>query len=102
MRSKEQVKDLIRQKGIQIRGFGVAKIGIFGSYSRDAQKENSDIDILIDFDPGSETFDNYMNLCDLLEEIFEDIELDIVTSNGLSPIIGPKILKEVDYVEIDD
>ena len=43
-----------------------------------------------------------MNLCDLLEEIFGDSEIDIVTYNGLSPIIGPKILKEVEYVEIDD
>ena len=102
MKSKEHIKNIIRQKGIQIRGYGVSKIGVFGSYSRGEQKEESDIDILIDFKPGSETFDNYMNLCDLLEEMFEDSEIDIVTSNGLSPIIGPKILKEVEYVEIDD
>ena len=102
MKSKEQIKKIIRQKGIQIRGYGVSKIGVFGSYSRGEQKEESDIDILIDFNPGSETFDNYMNLCDLLEEIFGDSEIDIVTYNGLSPIIGPKILKEVEYVEIDD
>lgn len=102
MKSKGQVKDLIRQNGIQIRRLGIAKIGIFGSYARDEQKENSDIDILVDFNPGSETFDNYMNLSDLWEEIFNDSEIDIVTSNGLSPIIGPKILKEVEYVEIDD
>ena len=102
MKSKEQIKKIIRQKGIQIRGYGVSKIGVFGSYSRGEQKEESDIDILIDFNPGAETFDNYMNLCDLLEEIFGDSEIDIVTYNGLSPIIGPKILKEVEYVEIDD
>ena len=102
MKSKEQIKKIIRQKGIQIRGYGVSKIGVFGSYSRGEQKEESDIDILIDFNPGSDTFDNYMNLCDLLEEIFGDSEIDIVTYNGLSPIIGPKILKEVEYVEIDD
>ncbi|MCO6476645.1 MAG: nucleotidyltransferase family protein [Phaeodactylibacter sp.] len=102
MKSKEQIKNIIRQKGIQIRGYGVSKIGVFGSYSRGEQKEESDIDILIDFNPGSETFDNYMNLCDLLEEIFEDSEIDIVTYNGLSPIIGPKILNEVEYVEIGD
>lgn len=102
MKSKEQIKNIIRQKGLQIKGYGVSKIGVFGSYSRGEEKEESDIDILIDFNPGSETFDNYMNLCDLLEEIFEDSEIDIVTYNGLSPIIGPKILNEVEYVEIDD
>lgn len=102
MKNKEQIKDLIRQKGIQIKKFGVSKIGVFGSYSRAEQKENSDIDILIDFNPGAETFDNFMSLCDLLEDIFGDSEVDIITANGLSPIIGPKILEEVEYVEIDD
>jgi len=102
MRTKEKVKELIRQKGIQIKAAGVSKIGIFGSYSREEQQAGSDIDILIDFQHDSETFDNFMKLYDLLEELFEGEEVDVVTTNGLSPIIGPKILKEVEYVEIDD
>ena len=58
----------------------------------------SDIDILIDFIPEMENFDNYMAACDILEQLFKNERVEIVTKNGLSPYIGPKILKEVHYV----
>jgi hypothetical protein len=53
---------------------------------------------LIDFDPEKENFDNYMALCDYLDSLFQNEKLEIVTKNGLSPHIGPAILKEVQYV----
>ena len=36
----------------------------------------------------------------LIEDLFKDIKVDIVTKNGLSEFIGPYILKETQYVEI--
>ena len=45
-----------------------------------------------------ENFDNYMAVCDLFEQLFKNEKVDIVTRNGLSPYIGPKILNEVVYV----
>ena len=39
-----------------------------------------------------------MEVCYLLEAIFEGEKVEVVTKNGLSPYIGPKILKEVEYV----
>ena len=77
---------------------GIHEVGLFGSYVRNEQTEKSDIDILVDFEPDKETFDNYMAVCELLERLFKDIKVEIVTRNGLSPYIGPKILKEVQYV----
>lgn len=77
---------------------GIDHIGLFGSYAREEQKEDSDIDIFISFKEGHETFNNFMDLSYLLEEIFEGVKVEIVTKNGLSPYIGPKILKEVEYV----
>lgn len=44
----------IRQK------FGVKKIGIFGSFARGEEKEDSDLDVLVTFEEGQKTFDNYM------------------------------------------
>ena len=58
----------------------------------------SDVDILVDFEPEQETFDNLMAIYDLLEKSFNNIKIDVVTKNGLSPHIGPKILSEVLYV----
>jgi predicted nucleotidyltransferase len=76
----------------------VQSIGLFGSYLRNEQSDKSDIDLLIDFEPEKENFDNYMALYDMVENIFKDQKIEIVTKNGLSQYIGPKILKEVMYV----
>lgn len=99
---KKNIKNLIKKNRVKIKCLGVVKIGLFGSYTRGEQTEGSDIDILIQFNPEEENFDNFMSLYDLLEEIFQQNEIDVVTANGLSPYIGPKILKEVEYVEIND
>ena len=40
--------------------FGVATIGIFGSFIRGEERPESDVDVLVTFREGSETFDNYM------------------------------------------
>ena len=88
----------MRRHKPQLATFGVNKIGLFGSYVRNEQLPQSDIDILVDLDPAKETFDNFMNLYDYLEELFDGKKIEIVSVNGLSPYIGKHILKEVDYV----
>lgn len=98
MITKEQILTTIRSNKPAFRKFGVQDIGLFGSYSRNEQTEASDIDILIDFEPEKGNFDNYMAACDLFELMFKNERVEIVTKNGLSPYIGPKILKEVVYV----
>jgi predicted nucleotidyltransferase len=65
---------------------------------RNEQTPSSDIDILIDFHPEKETFQNYMAVCDMLEDLFKRHKIDIVTVKGLSPYIGQQILSEVEYV----
>ena len=78
--------------------YGVTKLGLFGSTVRGENKPGSDIDLLIDFQPEKETFQNFMSVCDLLESIFKRQKLDIVTFKVLSPCVGQHILKEVEYV----
>ena len=78
--------------------YGIESIGLFGSYLRNEQTEKSDIDLLIDFDPEKENFDNYMAAYDIFESIFKNEKIEVVTKNGLSAYIGPRILKEVLYV----
>lgn len=82
----------------ELSKFGIQDIGLFGSYVRDEQSERSDIDILVDFEPDKENFDNYMAAYDYFENLFKNEKIEIVTKNGLSPYIGPKILNEVIYV----
>jgi predicted nucleotidyltransferase len=98
MLTKEIIKQRIRQNKSQIKNLGINLIGLFGSYVRGEQHEKSDIDILIDFEKDKESFHNFLEVCYLLEFIFDGEKVEVVTKNGLSPYIGPKILKEVEYV----
>ena len=98
MLTKDAVKKRIIQNKKQLADFGLDSIGLFGSYVRGEQREKSDIDILVSFKEGKETFNNFMDLCYLIDEIFKNEKVEVVTKNGLSPYIGSKILKEVEYV----
>ena len=97
MTSKEYILSEMKQQKRDLQNLGVVRIGLFGSYVREEQSEKSDIDILIEFEPEQENFDNYMSVYDILENLFRDEKIEIVTKNGLSPYIGPQILKEVIY-----
>ncbi len=98
MLTKKIIKQRIYQNKSQIKKLGIRAIGLFGSYVREEQHEKSDIDLLIAFEEDKESFNNFMEACYLLEAIFEGEKVEVVTKNGLSPYIGPKILKEVEYV----
>jgi predicted nucleotidyltransferase len=98
MTTREQILNIIRIHKSEFAEYGISDIGLFGSYAREEQSEKSDIDLLIDFDADKENFDNFMAVYDLIEKIFKNERIEIVTKTGLSPYIGPKILKEVIYV----
>lgn len=97
MTSKEDILSEMKQQKRALQHLGIVRIGLFGSYAREEQSEKSDIDILIEFEPEKENFDNYMAVYDMLENLFGNSKIEIVTKNGLSPHIGPQILKEVIY-----
>lgn len=98
MTNKQDILAILKKHKSELSKFGVSNIGLFGSYSRNEQSKKSDIDLLIDFEPEKENFDNYMAVYDIFENLFKNEKIEIVTKNGLSPYIGPKILKEVLYV----
>jgi predicted nucleotidyltransferase len=90
--------ELQRHKAI-LEQYGVSRIGLFGSFVRDEGTDKSDIDFLVDFENGKKTLSNLVNLGDFLENLFNK-KVDIVTPQGLSPFIGPYILKEVEYAKV--
>jgi len=97
MTTKDSIINLLKIHKNEFSGIGVSSVGLFGSYSRDEQSTNSDIDLLIDFEPGKSTFDNLMAFYDIVEGLFKNEKIEVVTKNSLSPYIGPKILNEVVY-----
>ena len=82
----------------KLSDYGVSSIGLFGSTVRNENGQDSDIDILVDFSDGKETYDNLMSVCDLLQSTFKRSKLDVVTKKGLSPYIKSVILNETRYV----
>lgn len=98
MTTKENILKTLKSNKLKFSKLGIRNVGLFGSYIRNEQSSDSDIDLLIDFEPEKENFDNFMAVYDLFETIFKNEKLEVVTKNGLSPYIGPKILSEVHYV----
>ncbi len=76
--------------------FGLRKIGIFGSYVRGDQVQDSDIDILVAIERPM-GFIKFIKLENHLSQIL-GTKVDLVTKKALKPYIGRRILQEVHYV----
>ena len=97
MLTKDNILKALRTNKKKLRKFGIRNVGLFGSHINNEQSSESDIDLLIDFEPEKENFDNFMAVYDLFEHIFKNEKIEFVTKNGLSPYIGPKILEDVQF-----
>lgn len=100
MTNKQDILQTIIDNKDAIKKFGVHEIGLFGSYVRNEQTKESDIDILVDFPKEKKTLRNFLDFCDLMDRLFEKERIDVVSKKGLSEFIGPHILNEVEYVKI--
>ena len=99
IKTKQDVLKVLHQNRDRLKAMGVSKIGLFGSFVRGEEYDDSDIDLLVEFEVGQKTFDTFMELSFYLEEIFQR-RIELVTVESLSPYIGPHILKEVEYAAI--
>jgi len=75
--------------------YHLKSIGVFGSFTRDDFNENSDIDILIEYEKplGIE----FIDLADDLEEMLNR-KVDLVSRNGVKPKYLEEIKKDLIYV----
>jgi len=71
---------------------GASNVRIFGSYLHGTQKDDSDIDLLVDLESGRGLFDLVAMKRDLEREIGKHV--DVVTEGALSPYIQEDILRE--------
>lgn len=89
----------IRENRRAIRSLGVGRLGVFGSFTRNEQHDESDVDILVEFERGKKSLDHFMELAFLLEDILQR-RVELVTVESLSPHLGPRILAEVQDVPL--
>jgi predicted nucleotidyltransferase len=97
MNNIQQIKFKLSQLKKQlIAEFHIKEIGVFGSYVRNEQTNNSDLDVLVDFSeyPGMFQFVKMENF--LSEQL--GIKVDLVIKSALKPNIGKRILSEVEML----
>jgi len=81
-------KAAIHEKLNQHRGeildrFGAKRLSLFGSAARDELRDDSDIDVLVEFEQAA-TYDGYFDLKGFLEQLLGR-RVDLVTEKGLKP-----------------
>jgi uncharacterized protein len=97
MESTEQILQTIRQaKPELVSSFKVHAIGVFGSVIRGQQREESDIDILVDLDKSADLLD-LVGLGQFLEERLRH-RVDVVPRGSLRDEIRERVLQEVRYL----
>jgi predicted nucleotidyltransferase len=99
MKKFEEIKKkLIELKPFLKEKYKIKEIGIFGSYIKGKQREESDLDILIDFEDDVEIgLIEFIRLENYLSDIL-GVKVDLVLKKTLKPYIGKIILKEIVYL----
>lgn len=96
--SKELVKIqqiLKKEKPFLAEKYGVKEISVFGSYVRGEEREDSDLDILVEFEkPLRIDLIGFIEVENYLSDIL-DIKVDLVMKDDLKPRIGERILTEM-------
>jgi len=99
MTTLQDIQNILRQHLPQMQQkYRVRHLGIFGSFVRGEQTENSDIDVLVEFDPNARF--GLLTFCELENDLSEVLKrkVDLVMKDGLKPRIGERILREVIYL----
>jgi predicted nucleotidyltransferase len=97
--TKKDIIAVIQDNRDKIKAFGVRRLGLFGSFVREQQRPDSDIDVLVEFQSGQKTFDNFIQLSFFLEGLLQR-PVELVTAESLSPYLGPYILEEAEDVPL--
>lgn len=95
--TKEEILDRLRRHEDQLRLLGVRRLGLFGSFVRGEETAESDVDLLLEFVPDEKTFDHFMSIAHLLEDVLQR-PVELVTTESLGARLAPRILAETEDV----
>jgi len=98
-KSLDRIKEILKKHERELRGkYGIKEISIFGSYLRGEAKEESDLDILVEFKHDAKiSLLEFVELENYLSDLL-GVKVDLVEKFALKPRIGKRILSEVVYV----
>jgi len=86
----------IRKHRTHLNSLGVKRLAIFGSVARGEARQNSDVDILVEFDDAV-TFDRFMNTKFYLEDLLRR-RVDLVLPQAIKPRMKDRIAQDLIYV----
>ena len=93
VQSRKEVFERLKSAETAIRALGVRRLALFGSFVRETASLESDVDVLVEFEPERKTYDRFLDLSELLERLLGR-RVEIVTTESLSPYLGAYILSE--------
>ena len=94
MRKLEEVIKKLREVEEEVKiKFKAEIVGVFGSYAREEQTEESDVDVIVRFHEGATLLD-FTGLADYLEQKL-GVKVDLVSERAIRPELRDRILKEV-------
>jgi len=96
MKTLDEIKDILsrNRKELESRfNLGIQELAVFGSYARNGQTQESDVDILIDFKEPIGLL-KFIELERYLSGLL-GAKVDLVTKKALKPRIGKQILREL-------
>jgi uncharacterized protein len=89
--------ETLRRSEPALRDRGVVHAALFGSVARGNNRDDSDIDIVIDIDPDARmTVYEYLDLKDYIAALFEK-PVDVVNREGLKPYVRPTAMADAIY-----
>ncbi len=83
----------LRNQAPDIRALGATSIYLFGSAARGEARDDSDIDLFVDYDPDKFSFVELIRLRERLSHILGR-PADLTTREGLHPMLRPAIEAE--------
>jgi uncharacterized protein len=100
MNTKEEIVEFLQKnRSLLAQKYHVSKIGLFGSFARDEQNENSDVDLLIELDENTSNVYDIKNALKQFLTISFERNVDIAREKYLKPYAKEQILKDTLYVQ---
>ena len=90
----------IAQHLAEIRALGARRVGVFGSCARGEERDDSDVDVYVEFEDDKRTYDNFFALHERLER-WLGRRVDLVTDKSLTATKARLILPTVRYASFD-
>jgi uncharacterized protein len=99
MISENQILTFLEtNKSYLFDNFNITKIGIFGSFAKGTQNNKSDLDLLVEFKPGTkDLFESKQRIRNYIETNL-NIKVDICREKYLKKIFKEKILTDAIYI----